>query len=377
MAKTLMNNNKKKKFTAIDAFSGAGGLSLGLIQAGFDIKFAFDYDAWAVESYNNYFAGNHCHQLDATKIKGGEILKQIGLKRGDLDLFAGGPPCQGFSRQKRGAELGDNRNNLVLDFARIVNELFPKAFLLENVDMLGLKRGEKFFNKTKKLLKEYELFPHFYNSADYNVPQTRVRFITIGIRKDVKLKYEIPKPTAKRWKTIGEVIGDLPEPPSDYTAHPKILNHQLAKISKMNEIRFSHVPQGGGWKDIPFKLRLECHKVVNTAKGGWPDVYGRLEWTGQCPTITGGFDSFTRGRYGHPKSNRAITAREAALIQGFPLDFEFKGNRGEVRKQIGNAVPPPLAKSIGKSICEILDKHYQSKLAKSSVSIKKLESVLT
>jgi DNA (cytosine-5)-methyltransferase 1 len=116
---------------------------------------------------------------------------------------------------------------------------------------------------------------------------------------------------------------------------------------------------------------------VDSTKGGWPDVYGRLEWNGQCPTVTGGFDSFTRGRYGHPLKNRAITAREAALIQGFPMDFKFVGNRGDVRTQIGNAVPPPLAKAIGRSIYKLLDTYCQSKLRKSSVSRKKLENAFT
>ncbi|MBO9703674.1 MAG: DNA cytosine methyltransferase [Sporocytophaga sp.] len=368
----------KRKYRVIDSFCGAGGLSLGLQKAGFEIKLAFDNNEWAVKSYNNFFEGNHCKQLDITKISGNQLLRELGLEEGELDLFAGGPPCQGFSRQKKGAENGDERNNLVLDYARLVTQLSPKVFLLENVDMLGLKRGEEFLKKIKRRLSNYNLYPNFYNSADYGVPQTRVRFITIGVRKDIEIPFEIPKPISReKWKTIGDVLSGLPEPPVDYSPHPSIFNHQLAKISEINTIRFSHVPQGGGWKDIPFDLRLECHKIIDTSKGGWPDVYGRLDWNGQCPTITGGFDSFTRGRFGHPKENRAITAREAALIQGFPLNFEFIGNRGEVRKQIGNAVPPPLAKEIGLAIKKILDNTNQSKLEKSLVSSIKSEKVLT
>ena len=136
----------------------------------------------------------------------------------------------------------------------------------------------------------------------------------------------------------------LPEPPEDYRA----------KVTPINIERFSHVPQGGGWWDIPEKLRLRCHRDVDRRSGGWPDVYGRLKIDGQAPTITGGFDSFTRGRYGHPLQNRPLTPREAARLQGFPDDFRFSGTRWDVRSQIGNAVPPPLAAAIGGSILRTL-----------------------
>jgi len=347
--------DNKKLYTAVESFAGAGGLSLGLHKAGFDVKFAFDNNYWAVESYNGFIPGRHCHVLDVRTLSGNDILETINLKVGELDLFAGGPPCQGFSRQKRGAHRGDDRNNLVLKYARLVEEMQPKTFLLENVDMLGLKRGEEYFKQIKDILSGYRLYPHFYNSADYQLAQTRTRFITVGVREDITQEFKIPTKTpGYKRKTVGEVIGSLPPPPSDFTPHPNIFNHQEAKITDLNKLRFSHVPQGGGWRDIPFELRLKCHQIVDTSKGGWPDVYGRLDENGQCPTITGGFDSISRGRYGHPVQNRALTAREAALLQGFPLEFEFKGNRGEVRKQIGNAVPPPLAEAIGKELVALL-----------------------
>lgn len=346
-----------KKPTCIDSFSGAGGLSIGLINAGFKMLYAFDNNEAAVASYNHFFSGNHCEVRDAREISGAEITCKLKLSAGeDLDLFAGGPPCQGFSRQRKGAELGkDKRNELVIEYARIVSELHPKAFMLENVDMLGLARGAKFFRHVQNRLLDYDLYPHFYNSADYGVPQTRVRFITVGIRKDLGVPFEIPKATVKKWLTVGDVLEGLPEPPSDYSIHPNFFNHQNARVTKANIFRFSFVPQGGGWQDIPYEHRLPCHQRVNTSKGGWPDTFGRLSWDGQCPTITGGFDSFTRGRYGHPLYDRPLTPREAARIQGFPDDFLFCGNRGEVRKQIGNAVPPPLAKAIGKAIIEALN----------------------
>jgi DNA (cytosine-5)-methyltransferase 1 len=153
---------------------------------------------------------------------------------------------------------------------------------------------------------------------------------------------------------VGGVIGDLPEPPGDYKDHPDFPNHQAARVTQQNIERFSYVPEGGGWQDIPFDLRLPCHQKVDTSRGGWPDVYGRLRWDGQCPTITGGFDSFTRGRYGHPRSDRPLTPREAARLQSFPDSHVFLGTRHDIRHQIGNAVPPKLAEQIGAQVIRAL-----------------------
>jgi DNA (cytosine-5)-methyltransferase 1 len=336
------------RYGAVDLFSGAGGISLGLEMAGFNILLAFDINKCAVRTYN-YNLGSACVVEDARNLKGEDIFKKIKLRKGDLPLLAGGPPCQGFSSQKKGAHLGDPRNHLILEYIRFVNEITPRFFLLENVGMFGKKRGNKYLKELEELA-DYQVYPHFYNSADYGLAQTRVRFIIVGRRKDQVVEFKVPKPVGK-WVTVSEVIGDLPEPPMDYSDHPNYPNHSRARVSKLNIKRFSFVPQGGGWQDIPHELRLECHKKVNTQSGGaWSDVYGRLRGDGQCPTITGGFDSFTRGRYGHPEQNRPITLREGARLQGFPDSFVFLGNRGDVKTQIGNAVPPPLAKAIGLEI---------------------------
>lgn len=342
-----------ERYTAIDAFSGAGGLSLGLKQAGFDVRAAFDIDPRAVETYRKNL-GDRIFQADARQLSGEELLHRANLSSGQLDLLAGGPPCQGFSKQKRGAHKGDARNELVVEFARLARELQPRFFLLENVAMLGGKRGKAFLERVRELLPNYKLYPHYYNCADYGLAQTRERFVLVGRRTDVRAAFRVPAPTSKRWLTVGEVIGDLPEPPEDYSEHPNYPNHQRARVTPENIKRFSFVPQGGGWRDIPWEYRLPCHKVADTSRGGWPDVYGRLRWDGQCPTITGGFDSFTRGRYGHPLYDRPLTPREAARLQGFPDDFIFKGTRADIRIQIGNAVPPPLARAIGSEIIRSL-----------------------
>lgn len=348
-----MDNHSARCPTAIDAFCGAGGLSLGLSHAGFEIVGAFDNNPPSITTYQKNL-GEHAAVRDVCSIRPEELLAEAGLGAGDLGLFAGGPPCQGFSKQKRGAHLGDKRNRLVLEHLRLVQGLLPRAFLMENVSMLAQVRGEHLVAEFHEL-KEYDLTGHFYVAADYGVAQTRERFILVGIRKDQAGSFSVPKPTTPSRPTIGEVLGDMPEPPTDYREHPEYPNHQAARVTQTNIERFAHVPQGGGWQDIPFEMRLPCHQVADVARGGWPDVYGRLRWDGQAPTITGGFDSFTRGRYGHPLKDRPLTPREAARLQGFPDDFVFTGTRYDIRHQIGNAVPPPLAAAVGGAILAALD----------------------
>ena len=329
-------------------------MSLGLSQAGLAPLLAFDLDATAVATHRHNLP-EPCLEADASQLTGAELLDHIGLARGDLALLSGGPPCQGFSKQRRGAHLGDARNALVLEFARLVRELSPRCFLFENVAIFGKKRGRAHMALIRAELGDYALFPHFYHCADYGLAQTRERFVMVGVRRDQGVAFRVPSSSPAPRPTVGEVLAGLPEPPADHSVHPDFPNHQRARVTSANIARFSHVPQGGGWQDIPQSLRLPCHQKADTSRGGWPDVYGRLRADGQCPTITGGFDSFTRGRYGHPHHDRPLTPREAARLQGFPDSFVFLGNRGQQRSQIGNVVPPPLARAIGGAIVALLE----------------------
>ncbi|MDH2420630.1 DNA cytosine methyltransferase [Cobetia amphilecti] len=340
--------------TSIESFCGAGGMALGLKAAGFNTSLSFDLDSAAIKTYQHSI-GKEAILADATKISSNEILDLSGLKKGEVTLFSGGPPCQGYSKQRKGAHfLDDPRNRLITNYVRFVKELEPQAFILENVAIFGQKRGREQLKELADVLYNYNLYPEFYNTADYGLAQKRERFILVGILRDYSATFVKPLPH-KCKRTVGEVIGDLPEPPEDFSVHPDYFNHQRARVTKANIERFSHVPQGGGWQDIPFELRLPCHQKADPSKGGWPDVYGRLRWDGQCPTITGGFDSFSRGRYGHPIYDRPLTPREAARLQGFPDSIHFQGTRQEVRYQIGNAVPPPLAKEIGEQVARVLN----------------------
>lgn len=170
----------------------------------------------------------------------------------------------------------------MLEFARLVREAQSRFFLLENVDQLGKEGGKEFIGRIHDELSGYDLYPHFYNCADYGLAQTRVRFVVVGKSKNIRVGFRVPGPTVKRWLTVGEALRGMPEPPKDYSEHSGFPNHYAAKVTPINIERFSYVPQGGGWGDIPEELRLRCHRNVDRSSGGWPDVYGRLKVDGQA-----------------------------------------------------------------------------------------------
>jgi DNA (cytosine-5)-methyltransferase 1 len=350
---TTQRNANSSPLTGIELFSGAGGMSLGLLRAGIDVRLAFDLNPQAVKTYNRNIA-NHCRVMDASRVTGTQLLDLAGLSKTGVDVVSGGPPCQGFSKQKRGAHLvTDKRNSLVLEFSRIVDETHARAFIFENVEIFGQKRGDELIDEIRQRLTMYQIYTYFVSSSDFGLAQKRGRFLMIGIGRSEGSIIPVLEVT-KEIRTVRDAISDLPAPPADYTEHPLYPNHVKCRITKLNEERFSHVPPGGGWQDIPESLRLPCHQNADIKSGGWPDVYGRLAWDGQCPTITAGFDSFTRGRYGHPEQNRSLTLREGARLQGFPDDFRFCGTRHDVRLQIGNAVAPPVAKAAGEAVLRVL-----------------------
>lgn len=354
LARSKSDSAIGERFVAIESFCGPGGMALGLSRAGFEVVLSFDIDERAIETVRRN-QGHRAIVLNAEHASGKHLRTLAGLGDRDLDLFSGGPPCQGFSKQKRGAHNGDERNRLITEFARLVEELCPKFFLLENVAIFGQKRGRAHLRELEvRLANSYAFFPHFYCCADYGLAQTRERFILVGQRNDVPGAFSPPRAATRVWRTVGDVLSAIPEPPHDFSVHPDFPNHQRARVTRANVERFAFVPQGGGWQDIPVNYRLDCHKTVDPSSGGWPDVYGRLEWNGQCPTITGGFDSFTRGRYGHPLHDRPLTPHEASRLQGFPAEYCFCGTRADVRSQIGNAVPPPLAEAVGREVLRVL-----------------------
>ena len=342
---------------AIDCFAGAGGLSLGLEQAGFDVRAAFDFSPQAVATYNHNL-GHHATVALAQDLSARDLLELGGIKSGNVSLVAGGPPCQGFSLQRRGGDE-DERNNLVFEYLRLIRELEPELFLMENVENIQGARGRGILSDLLARASEagYYTSIKVLDAADFGVAQHRRRAFIVGERSDKPPTFSFPTRThsSSDWKTVREAIGDLPTPSLNSDI---ISNHVPDNISDLNRIRISHVPEGGGREDIPEPLRLPCHRV-SVAKAGHRGVYGRLTWSEPAGTITTKCNSFTRGRFAHPSEDRNITMREAARLQGFPDNFAFLGAKVPVAHQIGNAVPPPLARAVGVELIAALIRREQ------------------
>ena len=344
-----------EEFTALDLFSGAGGLSLGLKLAGFKILGAVDNDAASVETYRRNL-GNHILQADICALEPSAVAARFGIEPGHLTLLAGGPPCQGFSVKRRGSDT-DVRNELLLEFVRFVKFFRPAFFLVENVTGLMSKRGKVHLDGLMASMREigYSIHLSQVDIVKYGVPQTRVRAFLIGEYTHAAPKFRFPRPTHKvcEFRTVRDAIGDLPSPPEDGSPHPTVPNHyREARMSKLNLERIRAVPEGGGREFLPQHLALSCHQKNMAVRH--VDTYGRLSFDQPSVTITARFDSFTRGRFGHPTEDRTITLREGARIQTFPDDFVFSGNRGECARQIGNAVPPLIARIMGEQIIKSL-----------------------
>lgn len=344
------------KYTCIDSFCGAGGLGLGLSKAGFDILLSFDIDQKCIDTINKN--KKHFHHpaevADINNMLNGVLLDKCKLKRGELFLLAGGPPCQGFSVLRHGSD-DDPRNQLVLRYGQLINELYPYYFVMENVS--GLKgKGKSILDQLVETVQNigYTVHIQLLDAQELGVPQRRKRYIIIGERNDLGSHYKYPESCTKR-KTVRDAISFLPSPPEDGSDHREYPLHRRDKLSAINLKRLKALKPGQASDDLPVELRPKCHKNGGLSVG-YPSTYGRMEWDVPAPTITARFDSFTRGKFAHPEEDRTISLREGALLQTFPMDYIFTGNKVDVARQIGNAVPPVMAERIGESIIECFQK---------------------
>lgn len=341
-----------RKYIAIDAFCGAGGLSLGLENAGFSIIGGFDLDTKCIETLkiNNRFIKHKVIEADIKNLLNGALLQELDIRKGEIHLLAGGPPCQGFSVQRTVGDDHDERNLLVDDYADLILEVLPKFFLLENVPGIGGKRGIKIMEKFKSKISSHGYYLHekILDSQDYGVPQRRKRFILIGEHSN-NPKFSWPELGLTKRKTVKDTIGHLPPATRD---SDNIL-HRADKLSELNLKRIRAIKEGQSRVDLPKDLLAECH-LLDASKIGHRNVYGRMFWNDVAPTITARFDSFTRGKFGHPEQDRSISLLEGALLQTFPEKYQFAGNKVDIARQIGNAVPPSFAKAIGTAIIKAL-----------------------
>jgi DNA (cytosine-5)-methyltransferase 1 len=328
---------RKTKCTAIDLFCGAGGLTVGLKKAGFQVLAGVEYNPLAAETYKINHRLTKVYVDDISVLSPNQVMRDLNLKRGSLDLLAGCPPCQGFSTHRtrnKAISKSDKRNDLVFEFIRYVEAMLPKTVMLENVPGLAKDwRAKELQNRLRDLGYHIdENFAQVKDAADYGVPQRRKRLLIKASRFGI-----IPdaKPIKKR-KTVANTISGLPKPGESGDPLHDFPTNRSARVQAI----ISLVPKNGGSRaDLPKVYWLACH--IKRPES-YRDVYGRMAWGDVAPTITSGCTNPSKGRFIHPDENRAITLREAALLQTFPKNYKFSTSRGKeaVALMIGNALPP-------------------------------------
>lgn len=377
--------------SAIDLFAGAGGFSLAAHQAGLDVLAAIELDASAAQTYQK----NIIERLEQkTKLLNGDILKidpselrkELGLKKGELQLILGGPPCQGFSSHRiNDAGVDDPRNQLLLRYYDFVEEFQPQAFLVENVAGLFWKKHASYLERFKQLAQDNGYHLHFcdtLNGKDYGTPQNRKRAFILGIRTDINRddlvfppvptffnpnSIEVRERNAIPWKTASTVFEPLtPELIEQYIddhfrPHTKLSDNEARtllqslesgasvdrndpcnvhmKPTEKMQRRFISTRLNGSRMDAAPEFELKCHA---NGYAGHKDVYGRVIIHTPSNTMTTGCNNPSKGRFVHPWLNHGFTLRHAARFQTFPDDYIFTGSTTEQAKQIGNAVPTIL-----------------------------------
>ena len=382
-----ISNIMKQKLTAIDLFCGCGGMSKGLQDAGFEILAGADLEPNYICTFSHNFPKAKSLQIDLEAISPKAFMKMVGIKAGEIDLLAGGPPCQGFSKNvpRKNRFLEDSRNKLIKVFLDYCEALQPRLIILENVAEMKNGFDSAYTDEILSRLEGYTITQMVLNAADYGIPQRRRRAFFIANREDIKFK--IPSPTHSKSRedlfaqsnyiTVWEAIGDLPskehtenedivckyanQPFNDYqklmrNSNKSVTNHVARLLQPKQFERISSIEAGQGMKDLPEHLRT---------KGGYSGAYGRLTKEMVAPTITRWVFHPGSGRWGHPVDKRLLTIREIARIQSFPDDYEFIGSYTQRAGQLGNAVPPLLAQKIAESM---LAQVGMSKVASNSIN---------
>nr|WP_299486249.1 DNA cytosine methyltransferase [uncultured Allomuricauda sp.] len=342
---------KKKKLVAIDFFCSAGGVTCGLKQAGIHVLGGIDIDESCRETYELNNNAKFLH-ADVSNLRKKEVGNFFKVSRNQSNLiFVGCSPCQYFSNIKTDKTKSKKTRLLLEDFREFVDYYRPGYVFLENVPGLEKKEDSPLGDFKKFLLSNgYYFDDGVINSKYFGVPQNRRRYVLIASR--LNRKVSLPRPISKKIRTVFDAIGDTKLfPPIEAGDHDDTyFIHSAAKLSDLNLLRIKETKlNGGDRRTWPQSL---CSESFKKYKGHY-DVYGRMCWDKPSPTITTRFNSYSNGRYGHPVQDRAVSLREGATLQSFPLNYRFLSNsQGVIAKMIGNAVPPLLAKRIGEAIIE-------------------------
>ncbi len=346
-----MKKRKEKKMKAIDFFCGAGGLSCGFKQSGIKVLGGIDIDKNLKETYEKNIKSRFLLS-DISNIDKKLLRKKFDIKKNQDNLiFAGCSPCQFYSNIKTDKTKSCKTKLLLENFQEFVEYYNPGYVFIENVPGFN-KNGESPLRKFKEFLydKGFHYEDKVLNAKYFGVPQNRRRFVLLATR--VNNQIALPNPDKKNIKNVASAIGDktLFKPIDAGEIDTSSFMHSSANLSELNLKRLKKTPRDGGdrrvWKDDP-ELQLDCYKKHT----GHYDVYGRMYWEKPSPTITTKFRYISNGRYGHPEQNRAISLREGATLQSFPVNYIFYSkSQTTIAQMIGNAVPPEFAKRIGETI---------------------------
>ncbi len=339
----------KNKLNAIDLFSGCGGLSEGLRQAGFSVIAGVEVDKNAAKVYRMNHTETVLFEEDIRKLNTAKISDL--LKDKPLHLLSGCPPCQGFSsirRLNRKSAVWDERNSLIDEYYRFVEELNPLTIMLENVPgIVDYTLFKSIVGKLKKL--GYHIVYKVVDVANYSVPQRRKRLVMVGSKLD-KINIAEGQNSVVTVRAALKKLKNIDKNDELQKIYPQHTEHVQKIISLIPK-------NGGSRKDLPEEYQLACHKKKNV---GFNDVYGRLSWDTVSSTITGGCLNPSKGRFLHPEENRCISAREAALLQTFPLDYKFPTDipKAQLALLIGNALPPEFSRIQAENIFRHIKKYY-------------------
>lgn len=334
----------------IDLFCGAGGLTHGLQLAGLDVVAGIDLAGECRFPYEKNNKSKFIEQ-DITNVTKEGLLELYG--DASVKVLAGCAPCQPFSRYTQGKDKAEDKKwPLLYEFERLIREVSPEIVTMENVpDVTKHKVYDDFHNSLVNL--GYQVWASRVDCVEYGIPQSRSRHVLLASKLG---SIELVKRDNITPKTVREIIGELP-PLEAGEVDPNDTLHRSSSLSPINKQRILHSVPGGTWRDWPEELVAACH--LKSSGRGYASVYGRMSWDKPSPTITTLCYGFGNGRFGHPEQNRAISLREAALLQTFPLNYLFVEDESkfimrDVGRMIGNAVPVELGRIIGESIKEHL-----------------------
>ncbi|MUM19251.1 DNA cytosine methyltransferase [Mycobacterium sp. CBMA271] len=388
----------KQDLTAIDLFSGAGGGSLGLVDAGFDLVWSADIDPYAVATHRRHLSGN-MFDGDIRTLSDADLVKSIGLKPRELDMLFAGPPCQGFS-MIGSRKIADLRNTLYREVLRATGAIKPRVVVIENVPGLVTLSQGSYLAAILTGLENlgYRAACAELLAAQYGAPQMRWRLVIIAWRDDLEVPagFGFPAPTHgsdgigdlvsnvtipddayKGLLTTRAAIGDLPEvnageSVSGYFGAPthgfqraarrkmngrrmpasELHDHYAAALTELTLTRLRYLEPGQDWRDLPYELLPGS--MQRALRKDHTRRYRRMDWEGVPRAIITRFRDPKSGEYTHPEQHRTISIREAARIQGFPDWFSFAGTNTSKYTQVGNAVPVPLAKAVAAEVISCL-----------------------